>query len=448
MVEQRHTWFWVHQAIGLAQGTGLHRDPGDVPQRKLWARIWWACLVRDRLISLGTGRPMHINSLDCSVRPLTAADLEEDGDSKEDRVVKTIFIQFVKLCQYMEGVLSLPLVPVDSLEEQVRICDSTLQKWLSNLPTEAQLNGKAKEGTNTTLYRTLTHLIYKFVISVLSVTCVISKSRANTCILMNSVVIISLRNFENKQEGNRPESQHSRFKGVQSVAVDSVNLLETLISEDLVQICPTQWYKTLYTDYSIMFCLLGGSVTTILPPLIISLMGMRYAQSSQDYRISMAHYQTCMKFLKQLGEIYWHASFYYDLFKLAASHISATPHPQDAGVSENLHERLSSATVFSDNNPQGQFETTGCDLALEDAFNRPGSPMDYFVNARSPVPSFESNGNSAKPVFDPVLSLESIEAFDSGHVDDGGLNLEGVDIQALTEWLDQDGIFQSFFPSA
>lgn len=246
MVEQRHTWFWVHQAIGLAQGTGLHRDPGDVPQRKLWARVWWACLVRDRLISLGTGRPMHINSLDCSVKPLTAADLEEDGDSKEDRVVKTIFIQFVKLCQYMEGVLSLPLVPVDSLEEQVRVCDSTLQQWLSNLPVKAQLNGKAGEGTNTTLYRTLTHLIYKFVIPVTSLTCVIPKSMAD--ILMNSVVIISLRNFENKQEGNRPGSQRLGFKRVQSVAVDSVNLLKTLISEDLVQICPTQWYKSLYTN--------------------------------------------------------------------------------------------------------------------------------------------------------------------------------------------------------
>ncbi|KAI7971102.1 hypothetical protein EIK77_007218 [Talaromyces pinophilus] len=391
---------------------------------------------------------MHINSLDCSVRSLTPADLEEDGDSKEDRVVKTIFIQFVKLCQYMEGVLSLPLVPVESLEEQVRLCDSTLQQWLSNLPIEAQLNGKANEGTNTTLYRTLTHLTYKFVISVSSLTYEMSKSRAN--ILMSSVVIISLRNFESKQEGNRPESQRLGFKGVQSVAVDSVNLLKTLISEDLVQTCPTQWYTSLYTGYSITICLLGGSVTTVLPPLIINLMGVRYAQSSQDYRISMAHYQTCMKFLKQLGEVYWHASFYHDLFKLAASHISATPHPQDAGVSENLREKLSSATVFSDNNPQCQFETPGCDLALEDdAFNRrPRSPVDYFVSARSPAPIFESNGNSVMPVFETAFNLESIETFDPGHVDDGGLNLRGVDIQALTEWLNQDGIFQSFFPSA
>lgn len=162
----------------------------------------------------------------------------------------------------------------------------------------------------------------------------------------------------------------------------------------------------------------------------------------------MAHYQTCMSFLKQLGEVYWHARFYHDLFKLAASHIGATPHLQDAGVSENLHVRLSSAAVFSDNNPQGQFATNGCDVAPEDAFDRPGSPVDYFVSAGSPVPIFESNGNSVITVFEPALNLESIGAFNSDHVDDAGLNLQGVDIQAWTEWLNQDGIFQSLFPSA
>lgn len=164
MLEQRHTWFWVHQAICLAQGTGLHRHPGDVAQRQLWARIWWACLVRDRLISLGTGRPMHINSLDCSVRILCIEDLEEDGDSDQDKAIKTIFIELIKLCQYMEGVLSLRLVPACSSGEQVQICDFTLQKWLSNLPSEARLDTRIDRGPLANLYRSLTHLIYKFVV--------------------------------------------------------------------------------------------------------------------------------------------------------------------------------------------------------------------------------------------------------------------------------------------
>jgi hypothetical protein len=58
ITERKHTWHWIHQAISLAQVSGLHRDPGQVPHRALWARIWWACVVRDRCNALGTGRPL------------------------------------------------------------------------------------------------------------------------------------------------------------------------------------------------------------------------------------------------------------------------------------------------------------------------------------------------------------------------------------------------------
>ncbi|KAK7414557.1 hypothetical protein QQX98_006584 [Neonectria punicea] len=161
MVDQKHTWFWVHQAISLAQGAGLHRHCGNVPQRKLWARIWWACLVRDRLIALGTRRPMHINSLDCSVPLLTLSDLEERGDTDEDRTVKAVFLEFTKLCQYMEGVLSLSLAHANSMHEQVDICESTLAHWLSNLGPAAQRCQGSQMAPVATLYNTLVHLIYK-----------------------------------------------------------------------------------------------------------------------------------------------------------------------------------------------------------------------------------------------------------------------------------------------
>lgn len=167
MVEQKHTWLWVHQAISLAQGAGLHRDPGHSPQRKLWARVWWACLVRDRLVALGTGRPMHINSLDCTVPLLTNSDLEEDGDSDNDRAVKAMFIDFIKLCQYTEGVLSLPLAASDSLPEQTALCDKALEHWISNLDPVARRDQHAAVGDDhgsvAALYRGVLHLVYKYV---------------------------------------------------------------------------------------------------------------------------------------------------------------------------------------------------------------------------------------------------------------------------------------------
>ena len=165
MAEQRHTWFWVHQAIGLAQGAGLHRDSGDNPERKLWVRIWWACLVRDRLITLGTRRPMHINSLDCNVPLPTAADLEEQADTDEDNEIKATFVDLVKLCHYMEGVLSLPSAAPDSLKSQAAICESTLRHWLANLgPASCRRPDESVHPTSGNvplLYRTLLHLIHK-----------------------------------------------------------------------------------------------------------------------------------------------------------------------------------------------------------------------------------------------------------------------------------------------
>lgn len=163
MTEQRHTWFWVHQAIGLAQGAGLHRA-SESPQRKLWARIWWCCLIRDRLIALGTNRPMHINSLDCNVPLLSASDLEEDGDSDDDSKTKTIFADFVRLCHYMEGVLSLSLTQPDSLEHEVNVCETTLQHWVNNLsPISCRNTDEVLAPGIPHMYKSLLHLFYKYV---------------------------------------------------------------------------------------------------------------------------------------------------------------------------------------------------------------------------------------------------------------------------------------------
>lgn len=168
MTDQKHTWFWAQQAIGLAQGAGLHRDPGLVPQRKHWARIWWTCLSRDRLIAIGTGRPMHINSLDCNVPMLTLEDVAENGDDDQDVAIKTIFIQFIKLCQYMEGILSLHITESTSdvaLQEQIDLCEDTLQRWRDHLPTTAQVNQSSKSPAEIVFstYRAVLHMVYKYV---------------------------------------------------------------------------------------------------------------------------------------------------------------------------------------------------------------------------------------------------------------------------------------------
>lgn len=181
MADQRHTWLWAHQAIGLAQGAGLHRacqaDENSDASR-LWRRIWWACLVRDRLIALGTRRPMHINSLDCSVPLPTAADLAEAGDTDDDRATKAIFADFLKLCHYVEGILSLAYVAEGhggqdaspapaSLAREVTLCRSTLANWAANLSPPSRRVDTTEtvtavgDGSIPFLYQTLLHLMHK-----------------------------------------------------------------------------------------------------------------------------------------------------------------------------------------------------------------------------------------------------------------------------------------------
>jgi hypothetical protein len=140
MIDQKHTWHWVNQAVTLAQGVGLHRNPGNLPQRHMWARIWWCCVLRDRLTGLGTGRPLHINSLDCDVPMLRSEDLRETGDREQELSIKQLFIELVKLCQYVEGVISLRYstgLDTQVTPDQLKVCDEALQLWLQNFSAVA-----------------------------------------------------------------------------------------------------------------------------------------------------------------------------------------------------------------------------------------------------------------------------------------------------------------------
>ncbi|GFP59081.1 cutinase transcription factor 1 beta [Trichoderma asperellum] len=224
MVEQKHTWFWVHQAISLSQGLGLHRSAGQEPQHSLWARIWWACLVRDRLTTLGTGRPMHINSLDCTVPMLTLDDLKEDGDSEDDRTVKEFFIDFVKLCQYMEGVLSLPhnmATAAGSLPEQISLCEETLQHWRLNLVPSARLHEENSRDFDKrgicTLYRAILHLIY-------------------------NIVIMGLHKSYQVLDESRPSGAQLPLPKVQAAAEDSTRLAVELLGD-------IYWHASFYHDF-------------------------------------------------------------------------------------------------------------------------------------------------------------------------------------------------------
>ncbi|KAL1838603.1 hypothetical protein VTJ49DRAFT_2471 [Mycothermus thermophilus] len=78
--DQKDTWHWMGVAISLAHTIGLHRDPAKTPmiprKQRLWKRVWWSCLMRDRLVALGMRRPTRIKSEDFDVPPLTEDDFD------------------------------------------------------------------------------------------------------------------------------------------------------------------------------------------------------------------------------------------------------------------------------------------------------------------------------------------------------------------------------------
>lgn len=105
-------------AVTLAQTVGLHRDPQDLElqpnQKSLYRRIWWACLMRDRMIGFALGRSSRIRDGDFDVPMLDLEDFRANELSpavmemlgicssvhggEESKQLAMIYIEKVKLC--------------------------------------------------------------------------------------------------------------------------------------------------------------------------------------------------------------------------------------------------------------------------------------------------------------------------------------------------------------
>ncbi|KAM0444353.1 hypothetical protein ACHAO4_010252 [Trichoderma viride] len=124
---QDHTgaWYWIGIAISLAQNMGLHRSsrlrgrakkPLSTARESLMRRIWWACVVRDRWVSLARGRPMRIHGEDCDTPfPVVEDVLNElesvasPGSAKfiptDSRALTEMWIRLVKICDTLGNIV-------------------------------------------------------------------------------------------------------------------------------------------------------------------------------------------------------------------------------------------------------------------------------------------------------------------------------------------------------
>ncbi|KAH7090451.1 fungal-specific transcription factor domain-containing protein [Paraphoma chrysanthemicola] len=75
--------YWLAMAIQTAREVQAHsyEEPRhSIAHRRRLKRLWWSCIFRDRIMSLGLHRPLFISSddFDLSLPPLTVADLVSD----------------------------------------------------------------------------------------------------------------------------------------------------------------------------------------------------------------------------------------------------------------------------------------------------------------------------------------------------------------------------------
>jgi len=212
--DQKDTWHWMGVAISLAHTIGLHRDPAKTPmiprKQKLWKRVWWSCLMRDRLVALGMRRPTRIKSEDFDVPTLNEDDFEiealpEDNallgpecalirDVEMQRELAVMCIEKANLCMLIGDMLKVQysvlsrsgvrpehtinsthmLLPNKNPEnmEEVESVDHRLQDWFASLPESCQhhpLDSIAITDANKALavQRNLLHMIYHTTISAL-----------------------------------------------------------------------------------------------------------------------------------------------------------------------------------------------------------------------------------------------------------------------------------------
>lgn len=166
--EWKDTSHWTAQALLIAQNMGLHREPtsacGSDKIQHLRRRMWWSLFIRDRMIALGTRRPMRIQDDEFDVAMLTLEDFdieplngfgqEQPGllDAEEQKCTALMCIEMAKLCVCIGHVLSTQYTTLSTTpavshttmvvpkrngrrSDELHKCDAEINEWLKQFDT-------------------------------------------------------------------------------------------------------------------------------------------------------------------------------------------------------------------------------------------------------------------------------------------------------------------------
>ena len=89
--DAKDPWYWHGSCLSLAITTGLNQKSTDtIPEpktRRLWRRIWWTIVSRDRLMSLVTRKPARIKDDEINLVPLKFRDFDTKPYSTENSLL-------------------------------------------------------------------------------------------------------------------------------------------------------------------------------------------------------------------------------------------------------------------------------------------------------------------------------------------------------------------------
>ncbi|CAG8623311.1 3659_t:CDS:2, partial [Dentiscutata heterogama] len=141
------TWLYHGLAIRLAQDMGLHRDVSkwnlhglDARQIEIRKRVWWACVVSDRLISAALGRPLAISESDCDVDLPTYGVIP--GDPSFEAWIETIKIGLIlgRVLSHVYSIKTRHSTNGGNGPCLLSALDAELTEWREKLPKELQFD--------------------------------------------------------------------------------------------------------------------------------------------------------------------------------------------------------------------------------------------------------------------------------------------------------------------
>lgn len=269
--------------------------------------------MRDRLIALGMRRPTRIKSEDFDVPMLTLDDFEIESipdsitcipagcrvarDAELQRQLAIMCIEKARLCLCISHVLSkqycvlnnnhglqndrttMMLLPkkLDPETSEVNTCDEELQRWVSELPEEAQYSDKLSGIGAIDLAKSLLHMVFFTTLSALHRPQVLPNSHggpASTSAKVNvesDLLDVSRRN-------------------VRRAASAITSIAQRLDAGGLVKYLPTT------------------GVTVLLPAIIIHLLDIK-APEEETRRSSLRGFCQCMAVMGKLRDLYAAADY-------------------------------------------------------------------------------------------------------------------------------------------